>query len=202
MAPLARPMGKGHLRCAAPEISTASLRAAKNTPPRRNPLRPSPSLHTAAPTGLANIADLPPAWSRMIVTHCQNIHGERRIYLGGKGSIECYIAPADDGRTWTFHLDTAVTGQHLEPDQQRAWAIHTLGQLADALNVAPADLAAVPFDYIAALHAADPYASRRLPSSRRKAPDNFFMAAAPDLGTRPTADFTHRDFAHHQRHRR
>ncbi len=137
----------------------------------------------------------------MIVTHCTNIHGERRIYLGGKGSIECFIAPSDDGRTWSFHLDSAVTGNQLDPVQQRQWAIHTLMRLADALDVAPPDLAAVPFDCIATLHQSDPFANRRIAVPRRRSAEQCYMATAPDLGTRPKADFTAHDFARHQRQR-
>lgn len=41
----------------------------------------------------------------MIITHTQNQAGYRRIYLGAKFSLECWIEPQADGRAWTFHYD-------------------------------------------------------------------------------------------------
>ncbi len=127
----------------------------------------------------------------MIVTHTVNATGQRRLYLGGKRSLECWLEPTDDGG-WAFHLDEAVTGLTLSPADKRSWAVHTLMMLAGELDVAPEDLAAVPFEAIAALHATDPYAGRRLPTGRRKAPDNAFLSAAPGI-TRPRADFSRPD---------
>ena len=117
----------------------------------------------------------------MIVTHAQNAEGHRRIYLGGKASIECWIEPKADGVTWSFHLDTAATGTQLDPDQQREWAVHTLLRLAQELNVSPHDLSVVPFEQIAALHHTDPFASRRVATPRRQSPENGFKATCPHV---------------------
>ena len=139
---------------------------------------------------------------QMIVTHTMNADGARRVYLNGKGSVECYIEPAADNRGWTFHLDQAVTGNVLSEEELRTWAIHTLTELSDALNVAPQDLKAVPFECIAALHESDPFANRRLAVPRRKAAEHCFMATAPNVGNRPRADYrTEEHFAGKQRTR-
>ncbi len=115
----------------------------------------------------------------MIVTHTRNAEGQRRIYFGGKASVECWIEPDDDGTGWTFHWLPAVTGQPVHEADVRAIAIHALRQLADELGVAPADLRRVPFDQIAALHTTDPFARRRMPQGRRRVVEQGFVAAAP-----------------------
>ncbi len=125
----------------------------------------------------------------MIVTHTQNANGQRRIYLGGKGSLESWIDPHSEGQGWTFHLAEAVGGNHLTHDDQRRWATHTLLALAEALEVSPQDLATVPFEAIAALHGHDPFEGRRVATPRRKAIDQAFMSTAP-LITRPRAEFS------------
>lgn len=136
----------------------------------------------------------------MIITHTQNADGARRVYLGGKGSVECYIVPAADNRAWTFHLDPAVTGNVLTPEDLRTWAVHTLTELARTLDVAPDTLKAVPFECIAALHQSDPFASRRLAVPRRKAAEHCFMATMPNIGNRPRADYaTAADARQHRR---
>lgn len=127
----------------------------------------------------------------MIVTHAQNASGQRRVYLGGKSSIECWIEPAADGRSWTFHLDTAATGISLDSDDRREWAVHTLLRLAEALNIAPDCLQQVPFEMIAALHTSDPFAARRIPSPRRQQPAHAFLTTPPDI-RRPQAEFNTR----------
>lgn len=124
----------------------------------------------------------------MIVTHTQAANGQRRIYLGGKASLECYIAPRADGQGWTFHLDDAVSGNELSDVDRRGWAVHTLMQLADMLAVAAADLAAVPFEMIAALHSTNPYDGRRVAVPKRQSIENGFMATPPHI-TRPSGDF-------------
>lgn len=124
----------------------------------------------------------------MIVTHTQNAEGKRRVYLGGKGSLECWIDPKTDSNGWTFHVTEAVTGNQLTPDDQRLWARHTLLKLAEELDVSPPDLYAVPFEAIAALHTTDPFAGRRVATPRRKTMDQAFMATAPHV-TRPRGDF-------------
>lgn len=125
----------------------------------------------------------------MIVTHTRSADGQSRIYLGGKSSLECWISPKSDGRAWTFHLEAAVTGNELSPDEERAWAIHTLIELSKVLNVHPADLAAVPYETIAALHAADPFAGRRVACPKRQGPAQGFMSTSPGI-TRPSSDYS------------
>lgn len=135
----------------------------------------------------------------MIVTHTQNANGQRRIYLGGKSSLECWIEPKDR-YGWTFHFEEAVAGNHLSAEDKRDWAIHTLLSLATELNVAPQDLSAVPFERIAALHSADPFSGRRIATGRRKAIENGYLATVPGI-TRPQADFTADNYPNHRRQR-
>ena len=130
----------------------------------------------------------------MIITHTQNSTGQRRLYIGGKGSLECWLEPADDG-SWTFKLDEAVTGNRIPDTDKHTWAIHTLARLADELDVSFDDLAAVPFETIAALHSSDPFAGRRVATGRRKAIDNGYLAKAPNI-KRPQSDFRSSDYAH------
>jgi hypothetical protein len=136
----------------------------------------------------------------MIVTYAINPEGKARIYLGGKGSVEAYLEPAADGRTWSFHIMPAATGLELPPDTMRQWAVYTLSELATALDVDPRHLKDVPFDCIAALHAPDPFESRRIASPRRPA-EHSYMAARPGT-TRPATDFRSGDFARHSARRR
>ena len=135
----------------------------------------------------------------MIVTHTVNAEGLCRIYLGGKGSLECWLEPTTDGG-WTFHVEEAVAGLARSTDEKRSWAVRILMDLAYELDVAPDDLATVPFEAIAALHAPDPFAGRRLPTGRRKLPENAFLASPPGI-TRPRADFSRGDFERHYRPR-
>lgn len=117
--------------------------------------------------------------SGMIITHATNAQGQRRVYLGGKSSLECWIEPDTDGVGWTLHVEPAVTGNPLVPEAQRDCAIQTLLNLADQLDVAPADLKPVPFERIAALHTGNPFECRRIAVPRSKAADHCFMASAP-----------------------
>lgn len=120
----------------------------------------------------------------MIVTHTQNADGQRRVYLGGKGSLECWIDPKSGGQRWTFHLAEAVSGTPLSPNEQREWATHMLLSLARELNVSPLELHDVPFEAIAALNSHDPFEGRRVATPRRNALDKAFVSAAPHI-TRP-----------------
>lgn len=116
----------------------------------------------------------------MIITHVTNsVRGDRRVYLGGKGSLEAWLAPASDGTRWTFHWATAVTGHPLPDDAQRAWAASLLRRLADELGVAPKDLAHVPFDVIAQRHVDDPFVHRRVASPKRRSMDLGYVATMP-----------------------
>lgn len=135
----------------------------------------------------------------MIITHTQNQAGQRRVYIGGKASLECWIEPTTNG-AWSFHLDESIAGVGTDDATKRAWAKHMLLALADALAVAPADLAAVPFEAIAALHTASAYANRRVPLPRRAPIENSFMATPPHI-TRPSGDYRG-DRAHDQRRTR
>ncbi len=137
----------------------------------------------------------------MIVTHTQNATGQQRVYLGGKGSIECWIEPKADKRTWTFHMDASVAGNRLTDAEHHQWAIYTLTQLANELNVAPDELAATPFENIAALHNGDPFSGRRIAVPRRKAIDAGFMSTQPNV-RRPQADFTANDYQQTRRQAR
>lgn len=119
----------------------------------------------------------------MIITHAQNVAGDRRVYLGGKGSLECWIEPAGEGR-WSFHVDEAVTGNSISNDDKRAWAIHILTRLADELAIAPTDLLGTPFERIAALHTVNPYDGRRVATPPNRGLSQGFMATHP--GSRST----------------
>ena len=134
----------------------------------------------------------------MIITHTQTTTGQRRLYIGGKGSLECYLTPTDDG-LWTFHLDEAVTGNRLSDTDKRAWSTHMLAGLADELAVPPDALKSTPFETIAALHTADPYTGRRMPVSKRKAIDSGYITTPPTI-TRPQGDFRSSEYAQHRQH--
>ena len=125
----------------------------------------------------------------MIVTHTQNMQGQKRVYLGGKGSLECWIEPRTDSTSWSFHVEEAVAGNRLSNNDKRAWAIHILRLLCDELNISPDDLADVPFEVIAALHAGDPFAGRRVAVPRRQVAEHGYMATTPNV-PRPQADFS------------
>lgn len=129
----------------------------------------------------------------MLVTHTTNPEGHRRVYLGGKSSLECWIEPDADGAGWSFHLETAPGCYPLPDDQRRAWAAHVLMALAQELAVSPADLAHVAFERIAALHTASPVEYRRVAVPRRQQVEHGFMATAPHV-TRPQAHGSERDF--------
>ena len=136
----------------------------------------------------------------MIVTHTLDVHGNCRIYLGGKGSLECWLEPVDGAPSWTFKFAEAVCGNRLEPSQQRAYAEHVLLKLADALNVHPMDLASVPFEAIAALHTTNPFDGRRVPLPKKRSLEHGFMSTAPHI-TRPAADFSAQDHPSQRRQR-
>ena len=115
----------------------------------------------------------------VIVTHTRNAEGQRRIYFGGKASVECWIEPEGDGGGWCFRWMPAVTGQPLSDADLRAIAEHTLRQLADELAVASDELSQVSFDDIAALHTTDPFVRRRMAQGRRRVAEQGFVAAPP-----------------------
>lgn len=125
----------------------------------------------------------------MIVTHTQNAQGHRRVYLGAKASVECWIEPAADGIAWTFHVDTAPTTYSLPADTLREWAMHVLLQLAAALESKPDDLKAVPFERIAALHTINPADYGRAPAPKRHANAHAFTTTPPDIA-QPSTDYS------------
>lgn len=129
----------------------------------------------------------------MVITHTQDRNGNVRIYLGGKSSLECWIEPQGKDGAWQFKCDQAVSGNFIAPSGQREYASHLLLRLARKLCVAPADLADVPFEAIAALHDANPFESRRVAMPRRKQIEHGFMATAPHI-QRPSSDFTSEDY--------
>lgn len=126
----------------------------------------------------------------MIITLTENAKGQRRVYLGGKSSLECWIEPKADGNAWTFHIEPAVAGVQLSNDERRAWGLHTLKILADELGVDRRVLPAVPFPSIAALHTADPYLERRVASPKRRVIENGYTAVSHS----PSLDFDARDY--------
>jgi hypothetical protein len=137
----------------------------------------------------------------MIITHTQSQDGHRRIYLGAKLSLECWIEPKNDGRTWTFHYDASAGASHVEPHLMRAWAESLLLQLCEELNVEPQQLTHVPFEAIAALHTVPPTHHKRIATPQRKVTEYGFMSTPPNT-TRPSADYRARDFQDEkQRHR-
>lgn len=129
----------------------------------------------------------------MLITHTTNAFGHRRLYLGGKSSLECWIEPAADGIAWSFHMAPAVTGNPLTVEQQRQSAIALLLALADELAVPTSDLKAVPFERIAALHSSNPFDHHRVAVPKQKLYDHCYMAARPNV-TRPAADFHSADY--------
>lgn len=117
----------------------------------------------------------------MIVTHTLNAQGHRRVYLGGKASVECWIEPAADGVAWSFHMDTAQTVYPLPDDTMRSWAKQVLLELAAEIGTTPEDLKAVPFERIAALHTTNPADYGRAPAPRRQAYTHAFTTTPPEI---------------------
>jgi len=124
----------------------------------------------------------------MIVTHTQNAQGHTRIYLGGRGSLECWIEPNADKTTWHFHMAEAVTGNQITNEDKRLHAVYTLFELASALNIPPRELASVPYEMIASLHDTDPFAGRRVATPKRRTIEQGFMSTTPNI-RRPATDF-------------
>lgn len=135
----------------------------------------------------------------MIVTHTRNPQGHRRVYLGSKASVACWIEPAADGIAWSFHIDTAATAYPLSDDALRQMATHVLLELAAAIGATPQELKGVPFEGIAALHTANPADSARAPAPRAQAYAHAFVTMPPNIA-QPGAPFTGGcDPRHHRR---
>lgn len=115
----------------------------------------------------------------MIVTNTINIDGQRRVYLSSRGSLECWIEPRNDNDLWDFHLESSVTGNHLDSADKHQCAVHILFQLAQALNVSPYELRAVPFHKIAELHSVSPFEGRRAPSPKSHTLHSSYFATPP-----------------------
>ena len=126
--------------------------------------------------------------SGMIVTHTQNAEGHVRIYLGGKGSLECWIEPNANRTTWRFHMAEAVSGNQITDTDKHRYAVHNLLALARALDVPPGELGSVSFETIASLHDTDPFAGRRVAAPKRRTIEQGFMSTAPNI-RRPANDF-------------
>lgn len=156
-------------------------------------------LPTSAPRHLQ--PDIKPCHhGRVIITHAQNPQGLRRIYLGGKSSLECWIEPDTAGHGWSFKAEEAHTGLPLSDADRRACMVHLLLELARTLDVSPDDLAATPYEAIAACHTANPLDSRRVPMPRSKTAEHGFMATAPNI-RRPATDFRTPDSEFNHRRR-
>ncbi len=136
----------------------------------------------------------------MIITHTINANGDRRIYLGGKSSIECWIAPEPGSARWTFHMADAIGGVSLSQDDRRNAAAHVLGKLADMLGVTIDTIRGVPFDALAALHEDDPCLGRRIAAPRRRVVENGFTATAPGV-VRPLVRVPTQDYQGTRRRR-
>ncbi|WP_072387130.1 hypothetical protein [Hyphomicrobium sp. CS1BSMeth3] len=115
----------------------------------------------------------------MIITHAVDPHGNSRIYLGGKASIECWIEPSQEDASWTFHMQEGLSGTHLDHHQKHQWAIHILKALADEIGVAPSDLKGVPYHAIMNHHTPDPFDGRRAPAPRKQSYDTAYVATPP-----------------------
>lgn len=116
---------------------------------------------------------------RMIITHTVNAEGQRRVYLGGKSSMECWIEPQPDGVAWTFHTETAPGRFPLADDEAVEWMSYTRSNLARDLGVTPDRLDDVAFDRIAALHTTDGLDHRRVAVPRKQRAEHGFIAAKP-----------------------
>lgn len=126
------------------------------------------------------LAAPPPSQTHsMIITHTINGNGHRRVYLGGKASIECWIEPAANGVGWSFHVETAPGAYPLPDVTVHQWATHVLLKLAEEVGTKPVDLRAVPFERIAALHMANMSEYRRAPVPKRQTYDHAFVASSP-----------------------
>lgn len=136
----------------------------------------------------------------MIVTHTTNAQGHRRVYLGGKASMECWIEPNIGTAGWTFHAADAVSGSELTTEAKREWASYLLMRLCERLQTTADKLRDIPFDAIAALHDSNPFECRRMASSRRKVLENGYLATPPEKNA-VASDFTASDFRAQGLHR-
>ncbi len=136
----------------------------------------------------------------MIITHTINMQGQSRVYLGGTGSLVAWIEPLPDSTRWVFRFKEGLSAYPLDNPSMRSWATHLLLQLASLLDVAPQDLAHVPYETITSLHDDHPDGHSRMPTPRKRTLETAFMAMAPGI-TRPSSDFHAQDFPNNSRRR-
>ena len=117
----------------------------------------------------------------MIITHTINGDGHRRIYLGGRASVECWIEPAADGVQWSFHMEQSGCCYPVSDHALREWAKSVLLNLSTEVGCAPTDLKSVAFDRIAALHVTSPLENRRMAVPSRQHNASGFVSAAPQI---------------------
>lgn len=134
----------------------------------------------------------------MIITHTVNIQGQSRVYLGGTGSLIAWIEPLPDATQWVFRCKEGLYANPLDDQAMRSWASYLLMEVARLLDVAPDDLAGVPYETITSLHNGNPAENSRMPSPRNRTFDTAFMATAPGI-TRPSSDFQACDYRHERR---
>lgn len=190
---------KGKARRLAPENRHRRAGGHCATPPSVNrPNRPVPCpplQHRALST-----SPTPPTLGVMIITHAVNVHGQSRVYLGGTGSLFAWIEPLPDSPRWVFRFKEGLCANPLLDQDMRSWATHLLLKLADLLNVAPADLANVPYEAIASLHNDSPLEHARMPTPRKRTLGTAYMATSPGI-TRPSGDFHPGDYSNRNRRR-
>lgn len=113
----------------------------------------------------------------MIITHTANAEGSRRVYLGGRSSLECWIEPSASG--WRLQVQPSYCGNPLPEVEREAWARQLLSMLAETLQVTLLELPRVTFEQIAACHTPDPYAGHRGPAIRKLRDKHSFLAVMP-----------------------
>ena len=116
----------------------------------------------------------------MIVTHTRNAAGEQRVYLGGKGSLECWIEPDQTSGHWRVRVDEAVAGNRLTVPDKQAWVRYMLTELANLLDVPIDQLPVVSLSDIAALHVSDPCTGRRAKAPAQRRREANFVAVHED----------------------
>lgn len=116
----------------------------------------------------------------MLITHTQNAAGDRRIYLGPKGSLEGWLEPTTAGG-WVFCWQHDPTSWLRSVGDVQAWAADLLTGLAAEVGVPLAELPARSFDELALYHTPDPDEQRRQPRRRRRDQVIGFVPTPPDI---------------------
>lgn len=128
----------------------------------------------------------------MIISHAVNVDGKRRIYLGAQSSIDTWLEPKQDGKTWSIRFTPTDCGYHSQQQILEAIVCH-MHRLAAVLGVTPSGLDHVPFDDIAALHSTSTTRERRIPSPQRDTIETGYMVTPPGV-QRSKNDFSAPDF--------